>query len=140
MKIDERAPRLGNLVLAEEGTWTGYCRKIVTINEGSAGTLEIGRVLGEVTATGKYRTLEADAEDGSEDFAGIFIGTPQGENTLEVEAGADAEAVVLFRGPSTVGESALVFGETVTGEYLKAVIGQIEAEGIQVVSQPSQFA
>lgn len=140
MKIDERAPRLGNLILDEVGTKTGYCRKVVTVNEAAAGTYEIGRVLGEVTATGKYKTLEASAEDGSEDFAGIFIGTPGGGNTLDVAAGVDAEAVVLYRGPAVVGESALVFGASVVDAELDAVIAQIEDAGIQVVSQPNQFA
>ena len=53
-QIGTRAPKLGNLVKDELWAQHGYCRKVVTAQEATATTYEVGTVLGEITASGKY--------------------------------------------------------------------------------------
>jgi hypothetical protein len=138
--IDTRSTRLGAVLQYEDHPEYGHCRKVVTANEAAIKTYAIGTVLGQVTANGKYKILEATAVDGSQNFAGIYIGKPDGDNKQTIAATTDTSVTILFRGPAGVGKSYLVFGASVdTAPELAAVYAQMEAVGIQVLDQPNQF-
>lgn len=139
--IDTRSTRLGAVLQYEDHPEYGHCRDVVVANEAAIKTYTIGTVLGKVTATGKYKILEATAVDGSQNFAGIYIGKPDGDNKQTIAATTDTNVTILFRGPAGVGVSYLVFGASVdTAPELAAVYAQMEAVGIKVISQPNQFA
>lgn len=139
--IDTRSTRLGAVLQYEDHPEYGHCRDVVVANEAAIKTYVIGTVLGKVTATGKYKILEATAVDGSQNFAGIYIGKPDGDNKQTIAATTDTDVVVLFRGPAGVGVSYLVFGASVdTAPELAAIYAQMEAVGIKVIQQPNQFA
>lgn len=139
--IDTRSTRLGAVLQYEDHPEYGHCRDVVVANEAAIKTYVIGTVLGKVTATGKYKILEATASDGSQNFAGIYIGKPDGDNKQSIAATTDTNVVVLFRGPAGVGKAYLVFGASVdTAPELAAVYAQMEAVGIKVIEQPNQFA
>lgn len=139
--IDTRSTRLGAVLQYEDHPEYGHCRDVVVANEAAIKTYTIGTVLGKVTATGKYKILEATAVDGSQNFAGIYIGKPDGDNKQTIAATTDTNVTVLFRGPAGVGKSYLVFGASVdTAPELAAVYAQMEAVGIKVIDQPNQFA
>lgn len=139
--IDTRSTRLGAVLQYEDHPEYGHCRDVVVANEAAIKTYVIGTVLGKVTATGKYKILEATAVDGSQNFAGIYIGKPDGDNKQSIAATTDTNVVVLFRGPAGVGKANLVFGASVdTAPELAAVYAQMEAVGIKVIEQPNQFA
>lgn len=140
-KLDERSTRLGAVLQYEDHPEYGHCRTVVVANEAAIKTYVIGTVLGKVTATGKYRILEASASDGSQNFAGIYIGKPDGDNKQTIAATTDTNVTILFRGPAGVGKANLVFGASVDQPAeLAAVYAQMEAAGIQVLDQPEQFA
>lgn len=113
--------RLSNVVKHELWPETGYCRKVVTIND-AATTLAIGAVLGKVTATGKYKVADKDATDGSEVAAAIVI------EDKTIAATTDTPILVLIKGPAEVGN--LVYGDTVSA----TVNAQLEAVGINVLT------
>lgn len=139
--IDTRSTRLGAVLQYEDHPEYGHCRDVVVANEAAIKTYVIGTVLGKVTATGKYKILEATAVDGSQNFAGIYIGEPKGDNKQTIAATTDTDVVVLFRGPAGVGKANLVFGASVdTAPELAAVYAQMEAVGIKLIEQPNQFA
>lgn len=139
--IETRSTRLGAVLQYEDHPEYGHCRDVVVANEAAIKTYVIGTVLGKVTANGKYRILEATAVDGSQNFAGIYIGKPDGDNKQTIAATTDTNVTVLFRGPAGVGKSYLVFGASVdTAPELAAVYAQMEAVGIKVIDQPNQFA
>jgi hypothetical protein len=139
--IDTRSTRLGAVLQYEDHPEYGHCRDVVVANEAAIKTYVIGTVLGKVTATGKYKILEATAADGSQNFAGIYIGEPKGDNKQTIAATTDTDVVVLFRGPAGVGKANLVFGASVdTAPELAAVYAQMEAVGIKLIEQPNQFA
>lgn len=138
--IDTRSTRLGAVLQYEDHPEFGHCRKVVTANEAAIKSYVIGTVLGQVTANGKYKILEATAVDGSQNFAGIYIGTPTGDNKQSIAATTDTQVAILFRGPAGVGKANLVFGASVdTAPELAAVYVQMEAVNIQVIDQPAQF-
>lgn len=139
--IETRSTRLGAVLQYEDHPEYGHCRDVVVANEAAIKTYVIGTVLGKVTATGKYKILEATASDGSQNFAGIYIGEPKGDNKQTIAATTDTNVVVLFRGPAGVGKANLVFGASVdTTPELAAVYAQMEAVGIKLIEQPNQFA
>lgn len=139
--IETRSTRLGAVLQYEDHPEYGHCRDVVVANEAAIKTYVIGTVLGKVTATGKYKILEASASDGSQNFAGIYIGEPKGDNKQTIAATTDTNVVVLFRGPAGVGKANLVFGASVdTAPELAAVYAQMEAVGIKLIEQPNQFA
>lgn len=140
-KLDTRSTRLGDVIQYEDHPEYGHCRDVVVANEASQKSYVIGTVLGKVTATGKYKILEATAVDGSQNFAGIYIGSSVGDNKQTIAATTDTNVVILFRGPAGVGKANLVFGASVdTQGERDAVYAQMEAAGIKVIDQLEQFA
>lgn len=128
--------RFSNLVKREyEPSWA-YCREVVVMND-VAQTVQIGAVLGKVTATGKYKLVEATAVDGSEVAAAVVIGDAMGHpNVTELAATTDTKFLVLARGPAIVGKAALSFGASVDTQGEKdALYAQLKAVGIMVADQ-----
>lgn len=137
----QRSPRLGAVVQYEHETAYGHCRDVVVANEAAAKEYVIGTVLGKVTATGKYKVLEASASDGSQNFAGIYVGGYHGENAQSIAANTDTDVVVIFRGPAGVGKAHLIFGASVDSDAeIAAVYAQMEAVGIKLIEQPYTVA
>lgn len=127
--------RLGNILQGEFGGHIGYQRKTVVVNEAAAVEYKLGEVLGKVTATGKYVRLTAGATDGSQNFAGVFIGTDDAYNpdNLSVPATTDTNAVIVYRGPAGIFSQALRFKSGTTQNQKNAVYAQIDAAGFKVI-------
>lgn len=101
--------RLSDLLkVTENQLWdANYMTKTVTVNEASAEDYEIGTLLGQVTASGKYKIWDSTLNDGAETLAAIVL-----EN-VSIPATTDTQVLVAVRGPATVGSKALVLnGET----------------------------
>lgn len=130
-QLDTRSTRLGAVLQYEDHPEYGYCRKIVTVTEAAPVTYEIGRVIGD----------DLDTYQDTDNFVGIYIGSPTGDNKQAIAAATPTEVVVLYRGPAGVGKANLVFGATVNdAPKLAAALAMIEAAGIQLIEQPEQFA
>jgi hypothetical protein len=67
-----------------------FSRDQITILAG-AGALVTGTVLGKITLSGKYVQLDVDAEDGSQNAAGILVAG------VTAESGTDEDAVAIER-------------------------------------------
>ena len=91
-----------------------YTREVVTLKSGTA--YAIGSVLGVVTADGEYM-LSPDAEvvgsEGAETAAAVLI---QAVDATD----ADAEGVVIKRGPAIVAQGELVFHSSVNDDTKRA--------------------
>lgn len=126
--------RFSAVVKHEYEPSTGITRELVTANEAGAKTYVVGTVLGKVTATGKYKILEASAADGSQNFAGVVIGDSLGySRDISVAAATDTKVLVIARGPAKLSKSALVFGASVdTQAEYDAIYAQMAAVGIVV--------
>ena len=119
--------RYSNTVKFELASEHAFCREVVTALEGSAMTYAIGTVLGKITASGKYKKMEATAVDGSQTAAAVVI-----EDKV-IPASTDTKLLVLVRGPAIVSKSALSFGATVDTDPEKAAAyASLTALGILV--------
>lgn len=79
-----------------------FCREKVTVVSGTAA-MKAGRVIGKVTASGKFAHYNNAATDGTGVASGVLL--------YDVDASAaDVEAVVLFRGPAIVTADDLGWG------------------------------
>lgn len=128
--------RLGHIIQWEEATNLGFSRENIVVNEAAATTYQLGELLGKITATGKYVRIAPTATDGSQNFAGIFIGTDDAYNpdALTLAAGVDAKAVVLVK-EAAVGVAYLRFAAGVTPVQKQAIYKQIKAANIKLIAQ-----
>lgn len=102
-----------------------YTREVVTLLAGA--DYDLGSVLGQITATGKYaRSPAAETAGlvGAEEAAAVLIDA--------VDAtGGDRAGVVVKRGPAIVATEALVFDPSVATEPARAAkIASLTALGI----------
>ena len=127
--IATRAPRLGNLVKAEQLVEHGYCRELVTVNITAGGDVTVGSVLGKVTADGKYTYSDPAAVDGTEVAAAICL-----ENKT-IAAATDTPVTVLIRGAAIVGRDAIVYDVAHDATEAATAEAELEALGILVRTQ-----
>lgn len=127
--------RYSNLVKREDGASWGQCKQVVVVN-GPAATLPIGTVLGKVTATGKYKVLEASAVDGSQVAAAVVVGNAMGQPLpTTMLATTDTKFLVLYRGICAVADKSLTMGASVTaGALTTTAYAQLAAAGIDVLT------
>lgn len=119
--------RLSHVLKAELYPELAYCRTVVTVND-TAQTLELGTVLGKVTANGKYKVAVETAVDGSKVGAGIVI------DAKTIANGVDTSVLVLTRGPATVSKAGLVIAASYdNGTKIGILYADLEAKGIQVL-------
>lgn len=122
-------PRVSNLVKHELWPETGYCRKVVTVNEATAKTYQVGTVLGKVTADGKYKIAVQTAVDGSQTAAAIVL------DDYSIAGTTDTKVLVLIQGPAEVSQGALVLDASYDQQAEKdAVYASLEALGINVLT------
>lgn len=99
-----------------------YSRDEVTIASGS-GEIEIGEVLGKVTATGKYKPLAPAASDGTQTAARISL------QNADATA-ADASRVVVLSRHAEVVRQALIWPAGITDSQKATALAQLETAGI----------
>lgn len=126
--------RYSSVVKHEYMPEIGYCKTMAVVN-GPAATVQIGTVLGKVTATGKYKVVQSTATDGSEVAVAVVVGNAFGQPTATVQAAnTDTSYLVLHRGPAGVARGALTMGNTVTaGALTTAAYAQLAAVGIDAL-------
>ena len=120
--IATEAARLSNLVKYETGGLNYFSRDEVTAITGQ--TINIGSVLGKITASGKYILSDADAVDGSQVAAAICL---QNLGTIA----ADTPCIVLVR-DAIVSDVALVWDALNDAGEKVIAIAELEALGILV--------
>lgn len=122
-------PRLSNLVKHEHWPETGFCRLVVTVNEATAKTYQVGTVLGKVTADGKYKIAVQTAVDGSQTAAAIVL------DDYSIAATTDTKVLVLIKGPAEVSKGALVLDASYDLDAEKAAVyASLEALNINVLT------
>lgn len=132
--IAQDSTRFSAVVKHEYEPSLSYCREVVTVNEVAAVTYKVGAVLGKVTATGKYKLVEATAADGSQNAAAVVIADVLGNsNDMAIPAATDTKVLVLARGPVIVADAPLQFGASVdTAGEKQTAYDQLKALGILV--------
>ncbi|MEQ6340523.1 MAG: head decoration protein [Gammaproteobacteria bacterium] len=113
---------LGDLIKYEEDS-LNYSRDQVTVESGQ--NLELGAVVGRVTATGKVKRFDPNATDGADLPAGILLGAC---NATLIERD---DALLLAR-HAVVATHAVVWPTGITAEQKAAATAALEARGILI--------
>ena len=102
MPVLTQTPTMGDVLKYELNP--NFTRETVTLLAGT--NYRVGAVLGRITASGKMKLSTAAGTDGAQNAAGMLLD--------DVDAtSADANAVVILRGPAIVSKAALVFDASV---------------------------
>ncbi len=102
MPVLTQPPTMGDVLKYELNP--NFTRETVTLLAGT--NYRVGAVLGRITASGKMKLSTAAGTDGAQNAAAMLLD--------DVDAtSADANAVVILRGPAIVSKAALVFDVSV---------------------------
>lgn len=93
--IATESTHYSNVVKFETNPAIAFCKEVVIVND-NAQTLKIGQILGKVTSTGKYKVAVETAVDGSKVAAAVVA------EVKTLTGGADAQVLVLVRGPASL--------------------------------------
>ena len=120
MSVLIQPPTMGDILKYELNP--NFTRETVTLLAGT--NYRVGAVLGRITASGKMKLSTATGTDGAQNAAGMLLD--------DVDAtSADANAVVILRGPAIVSKAALVFDASVDDATKRAAKhAQLTALGI----------
>ena len=123
--------RFSAVVEREYDPASAFCRDTVVYN-GTAITLNVGAVLGKVTATGKYKLCEASAADGSQVAAAVVIADILGLSRPQAMVlNTDTQLLAMTRGPVILKKAGLSFGASVTaGTLTNTLYAQLTAAGM----------
>lgn len=113
---------LGDLLKYEEDC-LNFSRDQVTVAVGQ--TLELGAVVGRVTATGKVKRFDPAASDGTEIPAGILLGAIDA-SLIERDDG------LLLARHSIVATHAVTWPVGITAEQKTAAVAALDARGILI--------
>jgi hypothetical protein len=120
MPVLTQPPTMGDVLKYELNP--NFTRETVILLAGT--NYRVGAVLGRITASGKMKLSTATGTDGAQNAAGMLLD--------DVDAtSADANAVVILRGPAIVSKAALVFDASVDDATKRAAKhAQLTALGI----------
>jgi hypothetical protein len=123
MPVLTMAPTLGDLLKYELNG--NYCREVVTLKSGT--NYALGSVLGQITASGKYRlspNAEVVGDEGAETAVAVLI---EAVDAID----DDQPGLVVARGPAIVSKAALVLDDSVDDETKTAAKhAQLSTAGI----------
>ena len=120
MPVLTEQPSMGDVLKYEVNP--NYNREVITLLQGMP--YPVGSVLGQITASGKYKLATATGSDGAQTASAVLLYAV--DATL-----ADATGIVVVRGPSIVSRAGLAYDATVDdGTKITAKITQLAAVGI----------
>ncbi len=109
-------------------------KELVTVNEASGVTYQLGTVLGKITASGKYIVSKQAAVDGSQVPAVIYVANNFGEvKDVAIAATTDTKVLTLARGKAIVALEALKLDASFSSDAHKLfAYNSLKALGILV--------
>ena len=120
MTVLTQPPSLGDVLKYEVNP--NYTRDTITLLAGMP--YPVGSVLGKITASGKYKLATIGGTDGAQTAVAVLLYAV--DATL-----ADAQGIVVSRGPAIVSRAALAYDSTVNdGAKITTKLGQLAAVGI----------
>lgn len=119
----------------ENPDFPAFYHDVVVMND-TAGSIQVGTVLGKVTASGKFKVSRLGAGDGSEVPSAIYIGTGDALGApvpTTLPATTDTKVLALARGLVIVSSAALIFDATINDATKRATaIAALKNVGILV--------
>ena len=120
MTVVTQSPSLGDVLKYEVNS--NYTRDTVTLLAGMP--YPVGSVLGKITASAKYKLATSGGSDGAQTAVAVLL--------YPVDATlADAQGIVVARGPAIISRAALAYDATVNDSAkITTKLGQLAAVGI----------
>jgi hypothetical protein len=118
MPVLTEGPHKGEFIVSQGNG--SISREVVTILSGR--TLEPGTVLGQVTASGKYRDLDPALSNGAEIAAAIL------HDAVDASAG-DVSAVAILR-LAEINAAEIIWPDGITANQKQTALGQLAALNI----------
>lgn len=133
--IETNTQVLSNLV-KHEYPFKHLSRDTVTLTVADKECLQVGQVVGKVTADGTFKIAKETAADGSKEFFGVIIALPEGANNSWMASKAgDVKVVVLAEAPAMLNPEALILDSSYDNETKKkALYATISAKGIALAT------
>lgn len=131
-KLASDFPIVSDVVKYESEKQWGRNRSDVTYN-GAATTLEIGTVLGKVTASGKYVVLAPAASDGSQTAAAVVVEkktVPATTDTKVQVVGGD----VGYQVQVGLLDTGLIFPAGITAPQRATALTNLGLKGFQIIT------
>jgi hypothetical protein len=120
MTVLTKPPSLGDVLKYE--VEPNYTRDVITLLAGMP--YPIGSVLGKITASGKYKLATSGGADGAQTAVAVLL---YGVDATQ----ADAQGIVVARGPSIVSRPALAYDASVNdAAKITTKLGQLATVGI----------
>lgn len=120
MPVLTEPPSMGDVLKYEVNP--NYTREVVTLLQGMP--YPVGSVLGQITASGKYKLATATGTDGAQTATAVLLYAI--DATL-----ADAIGIVVTRGPAIVSRAGLAYDGTVDdAAKISSKLDQLAAVGI----------
>lgn len=120
MPVLTEPPSMGDVLKYEVNP--NYTREVITLLQGMP--YPVGSVLGQITASGKYKLATSGGSDGAQTASAVLLYAV--DATL-----SDATGIVVVRGPSIVSRAGLAYDATVDdAAKITTKIGQLAAVGI----------
>jgi hypothetical protein len=120
MPVLTEQPSMGDVLKYEVNP--NYTREVITLLQGMP--YPVGAVLGKITASGAFKLATSGGTDGAQTASAVLLYAV--DATL-----ADAEGIVLARGPSIVSRAELAYDASVDdGAKITTKLGQLAAVGI----------
>jgi hypothetical protein len=122
------APRILSSVVKHEyeGEFTRE-RETLLAGSGSDRTVEMGTLVGKITASGKVVAWAPGASDGSEDIYGLLVDDCTASNGVDNDG-----ALVIVRGPAVFFEGGIQWPAGVTANQKTAAVAALTAKNIIV--------
>jgi hypothetical protein len=120
MPVLTEQPSMGDVLKYEVNP--NYTREVITLLQGMP--YPVGAVLGKIAASGAFKLATSGGTDGAQTASAVLLYAV--DATL-----ADAEGIVLARGPSIVSRAELAYDASVDdGAKITTKLGQLAAVGI----------
>jgi hypothetical protein len=120
MAVLTKPPSLGDVLKYEVNP--NYTRDVITLLVGMP--YPVGATLGKITASGKYKLATSGGADGAQTAVAVLLYAV--DATL-----ADAQGIVVARGPSIVSRPALAYDASVNdAAKITTKLGQLAAVGV----------
>lgn len=133
--VEANTQVLSNLV-KHEYPFKNLSRETVTLAVTDKEVLQVGQVVGKITASGKFVIAKETADDDSKAFYGVIVALPEGANNPWIASKTgDVKVVVLTEAPAMLNPEALILDESYSDETKKkALYATISAKGIALAT------
>lgn len=134
MALLETNPQVLSNIVKHEYPYKHLSRETVKLTVAEGDCLQVGQVVGQVTADKTFKLAKETAVDGTKAFYGVIVALPEGAiNSWMASKAGDINVVVLSKAPAMINPEGLILDSTYDDTTKKnALYATIVAKGIDL--------